>query len=533
LSLRSINQLKSYLKKNPHDARAWYELSVAYANDRNLPETHEALKRALSVGPTEEELCVQIGMSLEAMNDGETALKAFARAGQLSPTSQAGHRHLGAALLKLGRPHNAVEPLRRAAKLSNYASEDCLSLAIALEQSADTNDKVEEAMAYYHLAADSGRDNLEAHRQLGRMLSKVGHHAGAIRAWRRVVELAPGDLNAIKSLGIALSTWGKHDDAIALLTEVVRERPESAEAYADLGIAMTRGGLHEPAIRALQRAIALRPSSPHAHLNLGVALMGAGRAEEAMASFWEVIALAPDWSVAHFNLGMALRDLGDLEGARDALNRASTLDPQDQDIQAALRGVLLALSGISNAETATAQNPAARGGGGGHDRSGSITGELNVFGLPDLLEFLKVRQASGVLRVNSSRGVGELMLERGDLIGATTPTTRGLTDHLLAIKAVTAADLEIALEDERARNDSLYAAIVLVEDGVVSGSKLKEAVWSQIRMAIKELVSWNEGDFRYLERPAGEGVHPVLAEASIDTRRVLLEVMTQLDEANR
>lgn len=519
--MRSLSQLKGYVKKNPSDARAWYDLSVALANVRNLSETHEALRKALACQPADEELCLLIGMSLEAMSDPEGAVEAFSRAGRINHGSITAYRNLGAVLLKTNRPEQAMEPLRRAAKLSNYASEDCLQLAIALERL----DQIEEAMSFFHLAADSGRDSVEAHRQLGRVLSKVGHFAGAIRAWRHVIELAPGDLQASTALGISLSSWGKHEEAIQLLTEVVRERPESAEAYADLGIAMTRGGLHEPAIRALQRAISLRPTSPQAHLNLGVALMGAGRAEEAMASFWEVIALAPDWGVAHYNLGMALKELGDLEGARDALNRAAAIDPTDPEIQSALRSVLLGLSGLGAQDDASGARDVSR--------TGSITGELNVFGLPDLLEFLKVRGASGVLRVTSPRGTGELLMEKGDLIGAQAPGTGNLTEQLLKINAVTQDDLEVALEDERARHDPLLAAVLLAEDGIITTHRLREAVWQQVKTTILEMFGWREGDFRYLERPPNEQVHPVLASVAVDTRHALLEVMAAIDESRR
>ena len=107
--------------------------------------------------------------------------------------------------------------------------------------------------------------------------------------------------------------------------------------------------------------------------------------------------LAPDQAVGPFNLGLALRALGEHEEARRALLRAAALAPDDGEIAEALASLL-----AQPAERAEAAAPFAR-----------FSGDLGSFGLPEVLEFMRVQQKTGALVISSRQGAGIVRLVQG------------------------------------------------------------------------------------------------------------------------
>jgi Flp pilus assembly protein TadD len=526
--LSSIRQLRKRVKEHPDDARAWYDLGVALANDNKLQETHQALRQSLACSPPPD-LAMSIGLSLLGMQDEGGAAEAFHRVCVADPRSVQGRLKLASLLLRWGRAEQAMRPLREAVVLSDHAAEPCLQYAIACEQCGH----VEEALSYYYLAINSDPNNTEAYRHLGTILGRQGFHSGAIRAWRRVTDLDPGDLKAKTALGVGLSNRGHHRNAVDLLTEVARARPDSAEAFADLGMALSRAGSHEAAIHALKQALKLSPTSPQVRLNYGVALLSANKPEEAMAAFWEVASLAPDWSLAHYNVGLALRELGDLEQARNSLMKATQLDPSDKEIEAALRDTMMQLSRppdqrqLAWSEQGPPPPSSAMISSSPSLRSGSITGEIQIFPIVEVLEFLKVHRSTGVLDIRGKTFQGYLRIQNGDLIGGQSPSSADILSILVRLNAITRGDLEVTILDEG--EDPLQLGLNMVEDGIISADVLQHAMQIQVETALTELLNCNEGDFSFSERaPVANGEGPIFP---IDTRHALMEVVTKMDEA--
>jgi Flp pilus assembly protein TadD len=519
--MTSVRQLRKRVKEYPDDPRAWYELGHALATEHKLDETHDALRQALRCNPPAD-LAMSIGLSLLGMQDEPGALEAFSRVVALDPKSVQGRLKLASLFMKRGQHDAALKPLREAVVVSDHGAEPCLNYALACEHGGH----MEEATSYYYLAVNANPNNVEAHRHLGSILGRQGLHAGAIRAWRTVNQLDPGDLRAKTALGVGLSNRGHHRKAVELLTEVARERPDSAEAFADLGMALSRAGSHEPALHALRQAIKLNPNSPQVRLNYGVALLSAAKPEEAMAAFWEVVSLAPEWSLAHYNVGLALRELGDLEQARNSLMKATQLDPSDKEVEAALRDTMFQLSRPpeQRGKALPIPEPVPT-----KLRSSSITGEIEIFPIVEVLEFLKVHRSTGTLDIRAKACHGNLRIEKGDLIGGASPKTPDILSLLVQLNAITRDDLEVTILDDG--EDPLNHGLTMVEDGIISAEALQRAMQIQIETALTELLSCNEGDFSFKEgsplATEDAAVHP------IDTRHALMEVVTKLDEMRK
>jgi hypothetical protein len=131
-----------------------------------------------------------------------------------------------------------------------------------------------------------------------------------------------------------------------------------------------------------------------------------------------------------------------------------------------------------------------------------FSGDLGEFGLPELLEFLRVARRSGTLLCEGPEGVGALRLRKGNI--ARAASSRGESP---AHRAATADSMKADLDEIRPTS--------------------REEVEQQAKAVVAELVGWTCGQFRF---------EPVVADDADDSRFeadaqcVLLEVLKQLDE---
>jgi Flp pilus assembly protein TadD len=243
-------------------------------------------------------------------------------------------------------------------------------------------------------------DHVEANRRLAAILGRLGDTRGFVRCLRKIVAITNAqDVEALSMLGIGLSEDGQHFEAIEILQRVADACPQLGSAQADLGMALLNAGQFDKASAALTRALALDPTSAQAYCGLGLCYRRAGRWREAAEAFMSTEQLAPHRAIGPFNLALVLEALGDGHGARQALFRAAALDPNDEEIERALErflprpgpdevGPRRPITSVTSAFDA------------------SIRGDLRMFPLLDVLEFLRLQAKTGTLAVTSRRGVG-------------------------------------------------------------------------------------------------------------------------------
>ena len=109
----------------------------------------------------------------------------------------------------------------------------------------------------------------------------MGDVDGALRHYRRAIELSPGIAATHTHFGTALASSGRLDEAIAEHRRAIELAPELADAHNNLGIALKdRGALAEAAV-CYQRALQLKPSNAGVHSNLLLCLCGDPQQDEA------------------------------------------------------------------------------------------------------------------------------------------------------------------------------------------------------------------------------------------------------------
>lgn len=439
----------------------------------------EALLEALELRAGDAVFCLSIGEALEELGASDEAERAYQRAIELDPDAAQAHRHLGVLLLQRGTSHAAQASLQRAVELSGGDPDLHVLLAIASEQSRQE----QRALAVLEEVVRRWPDFVEGHRQLGRLLGRVGELRRCADQWARVVALDPLDDEAPVAHAIALSNCGDHPRAIELLKRLAA-KTGSAEGLTDLGMALHAAGKSSEAREQIDRAISANPKSAQARCGLALLLEESGDLAGAISCYRTAAELAPDWVVPHFNLGLALRAAGDLRGARDSLLRAETLAPGDHEILAALTEVRAQSAEILIPDLTELLAPP------GND--GSIAGDLGAFSLAQLLGFLKLSNATGTLVLDADRGAGVVVVKNGLISAAASPQTRTL-------------DQQERLQ-RRLRLDKLQE------------EEIRRILTGQANEALAELLEWRDGRFTF--RRVDEKDAPALVEIEVDSLNI-------------
>jgi tetratricopeptide (TPR) repeat protein len=213
------------------------------------------------------------------------------------------------------------------ASLDRYAAQRC-----QLGNVFDASGRIPEAIAFYEQALWIKPAYVEAHYNLGVVLSKVpGRLQDAIAQYEAALRLKPDFAEAHHNLGLAWSQLpGRLQDAIAQYEAALRLKPDYVEAHCNLGNAWSQlpGRLNDAAGQ-YEAALRLKPDYAEAHNNLGVVWSQLpGRLNDAAAQFEAALRLKPDYAEAHCNLGNVWSQVpGRLQDAAAQYEAALRLKP--------------------------------------------------------------------------------------------------------------------------------------------------------------------------------------------------------------
>jgi hypothetical protein len=162
-----------------------------------------------------------------------------------------------------------------------------------------------------------------------------------------------------------------------------------------------------------------------------------------------------------------------------------------------------------------------------------FTGDLQLFAVPDLLDFLNASRRTGTLVITSENGIGAIYLSQGWITGAASPSTKSVGDMLVTKGVISEDQLNGAIESQRTDSPDRLLGSILAEKGLVEKNDLERALIDQVKTALHEIVEWKSGQFAFEpdKRNGSEEVGEI--EIQLDTRSVLLDVLREVDEANR
>jgi tetratricopeptide (TPR) repeat protein len=162
----------------------------------------------------------------------------------------------------------------------------------------------------------------------------------------------------------------------------------------------------------------------------------------------------------------------------------------------------------------------------------AIEGPLRELGIQDVLQLLELAQKTGVLTVRSEKLNDEAIVHFGNgevVFAVRRRSTRRLGQLLIRAGKLTQAQLEQALDRQRT-DPTKRLAEILLEMEFISGQELERQLRFQMEETVYELMSWDEGYFKFEER-AEIGSQRLLAKVRVDS--LLMEGARRIDEWSR
>lgn len=160
-------------------------------------------------------------------------------------------------------------------------------------------------------AADDGAEAATFVPEVARTVAKEGNDAftkgdyrAARRAYRQVLELAPGNLVGLVNLGLVEFRDGNVKEAEKLLKQAVRQRLETGAAWLTLGMIYFDQQRLDEAFAALSQAVLYDDANARAHNYLGAVLGRKGWLDGAEAELRRAVGIDPQNRDAHYNLAV-------------------------------------------------------------------------------------------------------------------------------------------------------------------------------------------------------------------------------------
>src|SRR5436305_5863953 len=167
----------------------------------------------------------------------------------------------------------------------------------------------------------------EAHGALGKVLFSEIDLAGAMREYKRAIELNPNDATAHHWFGNdTLAALGRFEEAIAEGKRAIELDPLSTVINVDLGETFYYAHRYDEAERQMRKTLEIDPTSFYAHYNLGIVLQLKGDLSAAIAEYEKAKQLSGN-PLASTLCAQAKAQAGDKDAA---LRMLSDLDKMSQ-----------------------------------------------------------------------------------------------------------------------------------------------------------------------------------------------------------
>ncbi len=198
---------------------------------------------------------------------------------------------------------------------------------------------LEKAIDQFEKLVELEPDNPANHLDLGRLKVLAGDPRTATEILRRAVELEPGNLDARVSLAYLLLERGRIEAAITELERVVEQGSTSRQHLNALAGAYEQAGRTEDAADLYERLIREGGNTLRVRQRLAENLFRSGRLERALGLYADLAEVDPQEAEYFLRIAMIQRSQKNFDEAREALERAQTIDPNS--LQVELEGIAL------------------------------------------------------------------------------------------------------------------------------------------------------------------------------------------------
>ncbi|MBX3746274.1 MAG: tetratricopeptide repeat protein [Verrucomicrobiae bacterium] len=355
--------LRRCLELNPGLVDAYEILARMAYEQGNLEETLELCRQALNRGPANAELLNRMGRALMDLGQAEDAMGPLRQAVSLPRPTSESHYLLGQAHVQSGEYEAAINSFLEAVRLLPDHTQAYFGLytaSLRLER-ADEADRYRrrfqelEAEDRQGLSDRSAReDTLTGLPLVRRTVAQTLFGAAQVYGLHGEPGRAGGLLLRAASLDPENAAYrgameGHHvrertlTEGVAAFEGLVADQPGNPLNHYFLGRLLGRMEQFDAAERAYRRTLELAPDWAEGHRALAELLLRAGRpGSEARELARRVVTLEPS-GPHHYLLAVACLRAGDRPGAREAIQRALAIHPDE----ARYRQFLEQLSGVA------------------------------------------------------------------------------------------------------------------------------------------------------------------------------------------
>ena len=511
--INRILTLERRTRAQPHDPSVWCELAEARLQDGQRVEALAAAEAAAQSRIETAEQWIRIGDLFRALDLGEHARQMYLDACQRDRGSALAHLRLGESLLAEGNADDAANLFATAV----WLAPDDPVVRIAEARALIALESQEEAREQLMTVVEAHPEQVAAWGLLADLHLARGESAQAFAALRKGSAAAPGDRDIGFRLGQLLLDAGFTRDAITVLGALAGHHsdPEVLDLLAEAHI---RAGDRTAAVTTLrQRRQKARDAVTAARL--GELLREAEQYEEAIPLLTEALAGASDSGV-YVQLGQALLATGRAERAMDVAEYGIARFGEERGLVRLLGKARAAAGDDDDAEADRSLDvPMLR-------PESAFAGNIKQFKVVDLLEFLRLNQRTGTLRLIWEGRMGEVLLHKGKLAGVSTSDAARVGDLLVRGGHLSAADLEHAIRLQQERSRPAPLGQVLIENAMIDEETLRPVLDEQIQAAIGDIMRWTDGHFAF-EADDGAVEAPSIL---FDTAMMMLDALRLEDE---
>ena len=323
--------LEKYLKQNPGDARALFDLGYLEDAAGNQEPAAADYRKAIAADPKQFEAHLALGLLLAHQSKFDEAKEQVQQATLLeapNPAAQAEAFRTLARLDRAGDPPAARDALVAALRISPETPADLLLTA----QIAEANDDNELAQtAYQRLLAihppPPPAVAAEATAGLAQLLLKEKKYSDAEPLLRSALERDPRDPGLNAQLATALLGQGKSDQALPVLETLQQLEPGNASVDQMLADAYSQAGHPEKADPIYARMVLAHPGDEEILAGQGQNLLRERLYPQAQQVFERAVKLKPDDGDAWSGLAFAASENKQYSTALHALSmRAKYLE---------------------------------------------------------------------------------------------------------------------------------------------------------------------------------------------------------------
>jgi len=297
--------LERATKDRPKDLEAHQFLGLVFYYQQDFPAATAAFERAIAVDAEDAFSFFQLGEIERVQENYEKAIPQYERALAAQPQYTEAHRNIGLCREFLGDTDRAAAAYRDAILTSPAYLEPYKDLWRLYSDET----KAGKGVKTLEQVAKKVSDESTVHWYLGHFRRRAGDEKGAIREFRRVLEMTPESTAAMLEIGRIHEQAGSFDAALEFFWKGLR-----ADLDADPELELGRN----PFFASL--------------LGLSATLGQERRFEDAEELLQKLLKAAPEDGYVWSNLGLVYRDWGKYEKALHAYEKAARLEPYDAQI---------------------------------------------------------------------------------------------------------------------------------------------------------------------------------------------------------